>query len=161
MQEVVQAQAGIRWQSWALLGAMLLGGFVMFFFTRSEVVPALLRWPVTGAWLAVTLGMGLKDFVVANGPSANTDSTPFDRWTISHTGAGVVLGVWYSPLWVVVLLTIIWEVFEWKVRGFGDKEIFLNRVVDVGVALVGWLVVATIVLAATGSPFPLLAPVSP
>jgi len=47
------------------------------------------------------------------------------------------------------------------VPGFGDKEVFSNRVVDILVAIVGWLVVAGIVSLGTSDPniaIPWLAP---
>jgi hypothetical protein len=68
--------------------------------------------------------------------------------------AGVVMGAWTVPAPFVVIFTIAWEFFEYFVPGFGDQEIFANRVVDVLVAWAGWFVVAGIIAAATQTPMP-------
>jgi hypothetical protein len=150
--------SGIPWYSWVALVIMLGLGGVAFFLTYGLVVTSWLRWTVTIAWLVVTLGLGLYDFIIKPDSGGSIDKTAFDRWTISHGGAGLVFGVWYMPLFTVLLLVLFWELFEWLTRGFGDKEIILNRVVDVGIAVVLWLLVVIIVMAATGAPFPFFAP---
>ena len=88
----------------------------------------------------------------------STDDTAFDLWTIAHTTAGLVMGIWGMPLPLVVVFTIAWEFFEKYVPGFGDKEIFANRVVDIAVALVGWIVVAGLVALITQTLMPWLLP---
>jgi hypothetical protein len=64
------------------------------------------------------------------------------------------------PLLFVLILTIAWEFYEYFFVGFGDKESFINRVTDVGVALVGWLLVVLVAMAVTvtGSSFPFILP---
>ena len=69
--------------------------------------------------------------------------------------------VWFVPLVYVLLLTIVWEFYEYFFVGIGDKENLLNRTVDVSVAFVGWLVVVLITMAATGASFPFIAPIKP
>ena len=45
-----------------------------------------------------------------------------------------------------------------RVVGFGDKEIIKNRVVDIAVAVVGWLLIVITVMGTRlpDAPFPLL-----
>ena len=96
-----------------------------------------------------------------SGLGASRDDTAFDLWTIAHTTAGLVMGAWGIPFPLVVVFTVAWEFFEKYVPGFGDKEVFSNRVVDILVAIVGWLVVAGIVSLGTSDPniaIPWLAP---
>ncbi len=98
-----------------------------------------------------------------SGLGASRDDTAFDLWTIAHTTAGLVLGAWGIPFPLVVVFTVAWEFFEMYVPGFGDKEVFSNRVVDILVAIAGWLVVAGIVALGTSDPniaIPWLAPAS-
>ena len=55
---------------------------------------------------------------------------------------------------LVVPLVILWEVFESLPTGFGQGEIFTNRLCDIGLALAGWLLVTVIAAAASGAPIP-------
>lgn len=96
-----------------------------------------------------------------SGLGASRDDTAFDLWTIAHTTAGLVMGAWGIPFPLVVIFTVAWEFFEKYVPGFGDKEVFSNRVVDILVAIFGWLAVAWLVSAGTSDPniaIPWLAP---
>ena len=142
------------------LGVMLAIGGAAFWFTHANVLPDWLRWGVTGAWLLYTIILGIRDFAVGSDPTSR-DTVPFDLWTISHGGAGLVFGVWYMPFLVVLGLTVLWEVFEAIFRGFGDKEDFKNRAVDVGIALVLWAVVVVPAKFITDTPFPFLLPYRP
>jgi len=115
--------------------------------------------------ITMVAGVGVAIFLIVrekaragDGLPPDRDSTAFDLWTIAHTTAGLVMGAWALPGPLVLLYTIGWEVFEFNVPGFGDKEIMLNRVVDVAVACVGWLVVAGLVAIATGQQMPWLLP---
>jgi hypothetical protein len=90
--------------------------------------------------------------------SVQRDNTAFDLWTIAHTTAGLAMGLWGVPFWLVAIFTVGWEIFEWQVPGFGDGEIFWNRVVDIAVAWVGWLICAGIVAGAASIPIPFLLP---
>ena len=150
----------IPWYSWIILGFHLIWNVGIILMTKSDVVNSTLRWGVTIAFLALTLALGVYDFFIAK-DSATRDDTPFDKWTISHTLAGFVFGVWYLPLVFVLITVIWWEAFEFSVTGFGEKEVILNRVVDMGVALAGWLVVVVIAMLISGADFPLASPVSP
>ena len=88
----------------------------------------------------------------------NRDAQPFDLWTIAHTTLGLVMGAWGVLGLFVVIFTIGWEIFEWKVPGFGETESPLNRVVDVGVAVGGWLIVAGLIALLTHTSIPWLLP---
>ena len=128
---------------------------VLLILTHGLAVPLAVRWVVTGLWMIGTVILGIRDLVVG-GDTDSLDATAFDRWTIIHASAGLVFGLWFIPLLVVLVITIGWEVFEALVPGFGDKEIFLNRVVDVGSAVVVWLVTVVVVVLVTHASFPLL-----
>jgi hypothetical protein len=152
------SDSSIPWYSWLALIVVLGAGVTVFLVTHGRVFPPWLRWTMTTAWILLTLTLGAFDFILRSNPGG-IDTKPFDRWTLSHGGAGLVFGVWYVPLVYVVLLTIAWEVFEVTVKGFGDKEIISNRVVDVGIALTLWLLVIAVGMAAIGAAFPGFAPV--
>ena len=92
--------------------------------------------------------------------NSDSDNSPFDLWTIAHTTAGLVMGAWGVPFPLVVVFTIAWEFFEKYVPGFGDGEIFSNRIVDIAVAWVGWIVVAGIVALSTQTDMPWLLPLT-
>jgi len=115
--------------------------------------------------ITMVAGVGVAIFLIVRekaragqGLPPDRDSSAFDLWTIAHTIAGLVMGAWALPGLLVLVYTIAWEVFEFEVPGFGDKEIMLNRVVDVAVACVGWLVVAGFIALATGQQMPWLLP---
>lgn len=153
----------IPWYSWLALGAFLVAGAVLVILTSRPVLPDWLRWIVTIAWIVLTVALGIYDFILGGGARAAAaqrraaiDVQPFDRWTISHTGAGLVFGVWFVPFVWTVLLVVAWEIFEMTVPPFGKDEILANRAVDIGVALVGWLVVVLLGVFATGAAFPVI-----
>jgi hypothetical protein len=144
-----------------VLLVVVIGGILAcFYFTYGIVLTPWVRWSVTIVWVLANVGLAIYDFVLPSKPkgSAPTDSLPVDRWTLAHTGSGIVLGIWYVPLWSVLVLTIAWEIFEMRVVGFGDKEIIKNRIVDIGVAIVGWLLIVITVMGTRlpDAPFPLL-----
>jgi hypothetical protein len=147
---------GIPWYSWIALVIMLGLGALVFYLTNGLVVASWLRWCVTIVWLVVIVSFGIHDFVIGSDSGGAKDDKPFDYWTIAHGGAGLVFGLWYMPLVFVLLLTICWEIFEWLVPGFGEKEVFLNRAVDVGIAVVLWFLVVIVAMLTTGAPFPLV-----
>jgi RHS repeat-associated protein len=115
------------------------------------------RGLVTGAWVAGTLYLGIQDIVTKTGDS-NIDEMAFDRWSIIHGGFGVVAGLWGVPFSVVAVITVLWEVFEYAFHGFGQNESWWNRIVDVGVAWVGWVLFAGGVSLLDQRPLPVLAP---
>jgi hypothetical protein len=149
----------IPWYSWLAFVLTLAVYVVVWYFVHGTVVAEWLRWAVTGLWVAATLVLGVLDKV--KGGAGPVDKGPFDLWTISHSGAGLVLGVWYVPLVFVLFFTITWEIFEILVPGFGENEVWSNRATDVGSALFFWLVVVLIAVAGFHAPFPLVAPVRP
>jgi hypothetical protein len=151
------AQIRIPWFGWVGLAVFLVGGVLLVILTHNPIVPAWMRWTLTGAWMAVTVGLGIYDFFLGGasaGGGGGIDKSPMDRWTIPHTGAGLVLGLWLTPLIWVIALVVLWEVFEALPTGFGHEEVISNRLVDIGVALVGWLVVAGIVALINGLSIP-------
>lgn len=149
-------QSGLSTLSIFFLIFQLVWALGLILMTQGSVVAPWLRWGVTGVWLVATIILGIIDFKKTNDPSR--DATPLDRWTIIHTGAGVVFGLWSVPLLYVLIAVIFWECFEFAVAGFGDQEVILNRVVDVVVALLGWLVVVLVAMVITRAPFPLATP---
>jgi hypothetical protein len=149
---------GVPWYGWIILGFHLLVTIGILWLTHSTVVSPTITWIVTGVWILGACIMGLIDFIVSRG-STDVDATAFDRWTIIHTAAGIVFGFWYIPLIFVLIVVFLWECFEFCVTGFGDQEIILNKLTDMGVAVVGWAVVVVVLMIATHSPFPLASPV--
>lgn len=116
-------------------------------------------WVLRVLALIVWLVMGLvlifrEKRRTAAGLGLDRDATPFDYWTIPHTWAGVVFGIWGVPLWLVFILTIAWELFEAKVAGFGETETTGNSVVDIAVAVVAWILVAGAVALIAHTPMP-------
>jgi hypothetical protein len=96
----------------------------------------------------------LKD----RGTPVKNDTIAVDLWTVAHTMAGVVMGAWALPLPLVLILTIVWEFFEGYGGGIGKDESLDNRIVDVVVAVMGWIVLAGITTAGTGTEMPWLLP---
>ena len=145
----------IPWYGWIGLAVFIAGGLTIAILTNRPVVNDVVKWVVTGAWVLVTIGLGLYDFFGwGGGGGEGIDKQPIDRWSIPHGGAGLVFGVWFIPLIWVVLLIVLWEVFESLPTGFGQGEIITNRLADIGLALVGWLLVTGISAAITGAPMP-------
>ena len=155
---MADSERKIPWYSWIILGFHLIWNVMIILMTKSDVVNDKLRWVVTIVFLLFTLALGAYDFFIAK-DSATRDDKPFDKWTISHTLAGFVFGVWYVPLLFVLITVIWWEAFEFSVTGFGEKDVILNRAVDMGVAIAGWLIVVGLAMWWTGADFPLASPV--
>lgn len=151
--------SGIPWYSWIILVLHLGWSVTIILMTKGNVYELEPRWIVTGIFIAGALGLGLYDFII-NKTTEGRDTIPFDLWTIIHTLAGIVFGLWYVPLIWVLVTVFWWEFFEFSVKGFGEKEAIINRAVDVGVAVVGWLVVVIVGMIIKGSAFPLANPVT-
>lgn len=122
-------------------------------------------WVLRALAFVIWIGMGIalvlrERRITARGGALDRDTTAFDLWTIPHTWAGVVFGLWGVPFTLVVLLTIAWEIFEWQVPGFGETESLGNRVVDIAVAWGAWILVAGGVALVTDTPMPWLLPLS-
>lgn len=152
-------QQGLTGLSLFFLIFELVWSIGIFLMTYGVIVTPWLRWGITGLWAVGTVILGIIDF--SKPVDDSRDSTAFDRWTIVHAAAGVVFGVWFIPLFYVLIVIIVWECFEFSVAGFGDQEVILNRVVDVSVAAVGWLLVVFIAIAVTHAPFPVFTPNKP
>ncbi len=147
-------QSSFKWYSWLFLGLELVWSLGISLMTHKTIAPPSVRWIITAAFIGLTLTFGLIDFVLSS-DSAGRDDTPVDRWTIVHTLAGVVFGIWLVPLIYVLMIVIMWECFEFSVAGFGDQEVIANRGVDIGVAVGGWLIVVVALMAINHVPFPL------
>jgi hypothetical protein len=109
----------------------------------------------------VLLAIGLiarEKYRTSRGLPLDRDSGIVDPWTIAHWTAGLVMGAWGIPFPLVALFTIAWEFFEYLVPGFGDQEIFSNRLMDIGIAWVGWLMTTAPVAAATHTAMPWILP---
>ena len=119
-------------------------------------VPALvwiLRFVVLALAGAFAIYLGLRDL---GGKATDLDHTAFDRWSIVHTSAGVVMGLFSIPFLLVLVLTVAWEIFEIVAPGFGEDEVPLNRLTDILVAWAGWLVFAGLIAIATHTGLPFL-----
>ncbi|MEO8392545.1 MAG: hypothetical protein ABI700_06100 [Chloroflexota bacterium] len=152
--------------------------------SRQGVIGAFVFWGVAGILSLLTIAItqlagwdwGLRILMVIVGASVvyvslqrerdrrhhgirNPPPSIFDPWTIVHMTAGLVMGAWGVPFPLVALFTIGWELYEHLVPGFGDTEIIANRIMDVAVAWVGWIVVAGIVALLSHTPIPWLPPV--
>ncbi|MBI2325544.1 MAG: hypothetical protein HYU87_11375 [Chloroflexi bacterium] len=150
-----ETSSKIPWYGWVGLVVFVVVGLVVVYLTHKPIVSAEVRWAVTIAWIVITVALGIYDFMgVAHAPAGSIDVRPVDRWTIPHAGAGLVFGVWFLPFVVVLPLVALWEVFEWLPTGFGQTEIIQNRLVDIGVALVGWFLVTLVASIVTGTQMP-------
>lgn len=139
--------AGKSRLSVALAIVFLVIGAVFVVSTRLKNEPdsvGTFRIIITIIWGAVLGGLVLW--------AKGGDTTPVDYWTIGHTMTGVVLGAWGIPGILVLILTIGWEIIE--KAGFSPDEVVSNLVVDILVAIAGWLVVALIIAATTSLEFP-------
>jgi cytochrome b561 len=154
-----------NWLSW-LCGAVFLGLATLVVFATTQTADnepgwhETVRWGFTIALVALVVLRILLEATVSK-PRAG-EVGQWDRqlgdpwWTTIHTLTGVVLGLWLTPFFVVVGLTIAWELLEMSVPGFGDEEINGNRLVDMLVAWVGWLAAAAIAAAASDVSVPFL-----
>jgi hypothetical protein len=163
----------LRWRDWpsrSLLSfaiglVFIAGGVVLVWLTHiAPVAPpgwyATVRIVFVSALFAVVaLRLILEGTVSKPSPGSPPQ---WDRkladpwWTSIHTFTGITLGVWLTPWLVVAILTLAWEFLEICVPGFGDEEISGNRLVDILVAWVGWLVAAAIIGALVDTAIPFL-----
>ena len=153
-----EPNSGVPWYGWLILAFHLIVTIGILWMTHSLIISATMVWLVTGVWALGTAGMGLIDFVLSRN-SPNVDATALDRWSVSHFAAGIVFGFWYIPLLFVLIIVFIWECFEFSVTGFGDQETMLNKLTDMGVAVLGWAVVVVVLMVFKHAPFPLASPV--
>ncbi len=117
-------------------------------FVRVGVIVAGVAWVV---WL-----IGHERDLTRQGLPLNNDTVAVDLWTVAHTMAGVVLGAWGIPFVLVFVFTIGWEFFERFGGGIGSDESLDNRIVDVVVAWMGWIVFAALTIMGTGEGLPWL-----
>jgi uncharacterized membrane protein len=153
---------GVPWPSAIIFCGVVVVGLVALWATYDRDVGTLtwiLRIVGTLTWLVFAGWLGYRDIITKKGGGpGDIDHVPFDRWSWIHATAGAVFGIWFVPFIVVVLLTIGWEFFEKYVPGFGEKETFANRTVDVLGAWLGWFLLAFLVFLIEGEGLPLIAP---
>jgi RHS repeat-associated protein len=107
---------------------------------------------ITAGAVAFAIFLAFKD--LGNPNAQGVDNRALDRWSIVHTLAGVVMGLFRVPFPIVAALTVSWEVFETTVPGFGESEINANRIMDITVAWGGWLIAAGTISAIRGQQMP-------
>jgi hypothetical protein len=142
------------------LGLVLLAGALVVWFTHSSIAPLSIVLLITIAWALGAITLAVHDFWLRPDAPWSKDSQLFDVWSIAHFGAGLVFGIWYVPIVYCVGLAAAWELFEILVKGFGDKETWFNRCVDIGLAVVGWLIVVILLIAFVKTSFPFATSVS-
>lgn len=152
------------WLSFAVAGVFLVGAMLLVWATHADAPSAPGWYPAVRLVFIGTLSAVVILRLVMEGTvskPAPGSPPPWDRklvdpwWTSIHTLTGVTLGVWLTPWLVVAILTLAWEFLEICVPGFGDEEISGNRLVDVLVAWVGWLVAALVIGALVDVALPL------
>jgi hypothetical protein len=152
------------WLSFAIGGAFIAAAVALVWLTHIAPERQTGWYPTVRIVFVIALFAVVAFRLILEGTVSKTPpgSPPtWDRkladpwWTSIHTFTGVTLGVWLTPWLVVAILTLAWEFLEICVPGFGDEEITGNRLVDILVAWVGWLVAAAIIgaLVDTGIPF--------
>ncbi len=149
--------------------------------STAAIIGAIVFWVVATVTAGITASIGtdrpswvwlLRYFIsigaviyvavlILNDANFSHDTSAFDLWTIAHFSAGVILGLWLVPFWVVAAATILWEVFEYITTGIGDRETMSNRLVDIGVAWLGWAGFALLVTSQVHLSFPWLSSSSP
>ncbi|MBI1258153.1 MAG: hypothetical protein GC204_11840 [Chloroflexi bacterium] len=161
-----QAQAANGPSTGGIVGAVIFWvvAIALSFFTSAVEDQPTGVWVLRGALMlagvAYTIFLIIREAGQRRAGHSDSDSSAFDLWTIAHTTAGLVMGAWGVPFPLVVIFTIAWEFFEKYVPGFGESEIFSNRIVDIAVAWVGWIVVAGLVALTTQTDMPWLLPLT-
>lgn len=118
------------------------------------------RWVIAGALVMIVLFRLLLEGTVSKPPLGTPPK--WDRlladpwWTSIHFLTGITLGVWLVPFFVVVIATVAWELLEISVPGFGDEEITGNRLIDILVAWIGWLIAGLIIGHLVGVSLPVI-----
>ena len=133
---------GRAWWSWGSLGLVIAAVAIGVIFMHGNQLSSGWRWGVTIGFAVITITIALLNDVAKVLPE--TDRGAVDYYTLAHFSAGLAFGAWFMPLWFVVVVTVGWEFYEKYVPGWGENEPFVNRAVDVGVALIGWLIVTGI-----------------
>ncbi|MFH8249543.1 hypothetical protein ACH3VR_04155 [Microbacterium sp. B2969] len=174
MQPFVELQVGgglrgvtkLKWREWPtrswlswVIAALFVGTAGLVCYLLAPSADELPEW----ARIVRLVGLGVLVLLIAvrlllEATVSKTlpgEAPPGDRkfadpwWSTIHTTTGVVLGLWLIPFLVVALLTMLWEVLEISVPGFGDEEINGNRMFDILLAWTGWLVAGLIIALGT------------
>ena len=145
-----------NWKSWVGFAAFVLpvGGWAVLFV--GEQVHIAGRVVLTILFLAALITVGVGDWKKVPFFVNSTDRGAFDWWTVVHFLAGVTFGAFFLPLWWVLAVVLAWELFEAAVPGWGLNEPFVGRVVDVAVALLGWLIVTGVTALVIRGQLPLI-----
>ncbi|GAA1995983.1 hypothetical protein [Microbacterium pumilum] len=153
------------WLSWVSAGVYVVAAVVvcLFIVQAADDLPdwvLMVRLVGTGLLVLVIVVRLLMEATVSKplpGEVPAGDRKLMDPWwSTIHTTTGVVLGLWLIPFVVVAILTILWEVVEISVPGFGDEEINGNRMFDILLAWTGWLVAGGIIALAAGVALPVI-----
>lgn len=153
------------WLSWVLGAVFLVGAIALAWVTEDGPDPAVgwhqvLKWGALALLVAAVIFRLILEGTVSKPPPGQPprwDKQLFDPWWSSiHTLTGVVLGLWLVPFAIAALLTVLWEVFEIAVPGFGDEEINGNRLFDLLLAWVGWFLAAGVVCWQLGLSLPIV-----
>ena len=154
-----------NWLSWVIAGLFLLGAFTLVYVTTKSGIGEpqwhrIARYGFTVALFALVVTRLILEGTVSKPPPGQPPK--WDRqlvdpwWTTIHTSTGIVLGLWLTPFLVVAALTVSWEILEISVPGFGDEEINGNRLIDIAVAWVGWLLAAGLSALVSSQPLPFI-----
>ncbi len=160
----------LKWRGWPHRNWLSYTCAIVFLAAAGLIVAATSKVPdsepggLTAVRVGFTIGLGLlvayrlysERNLLEPGEIPEWDRRFGDPWwTTLHTLTGVMLGLWMTPFLVLVPLTLAWEVQEISVPGFGDEEINGNRLVDIAVAWLGWMLAAGIAasISDVGAPF--------
>jgi hypothetical protein len=163
----------LRWRTWPtrnwlsfVLAAVFLGCSLAVIVAVHRGVSNPPTWYIT---LQISFAVGLVAVVVFRLILEGTVSRPppgspppWDRqladrwWTPIHTLTGITLGIWLVPFLLVAALTILWEIFEVTVPGFGDEEITGNHLIDILSAWAGWVITIALICPQLGLTIPIL-----
>lgn len=143
-----------NWLSWTIAAVFLIVAVGFIYFMRKGNIELwrpqnVVRYVSAAILFGFVLFRLILEGTVSKPPPGQPP--PWDQqlvdpwWSSIHTMTGVVLGVWLVPFFYSALLTCLWEVLEIAVPGFGDQEINGNRLTDLLLAWLGWLIAASIV----------------
>ena len=115
----------------ATLGILTAASTAALLYTRGDLIcPTWTLLAIGIPWIGFSLLLRLRrDTIGKEGPV-------LDLWSIPHFVGGVLLGLFDVPLLSITLLVVGWELVESVSRIY---EHLANRVADIILALVGWL----------------------
>lgn len=128
------------WYAYVSLLAIIVGLGLSVIPLHGTQISSEWRWGITIGFGVVTLTIAILNDWAHVLPGI--DRGAFDYYTLAHFCGGLAFGAWCMPLWWVVAVVVGWEFYEKYVPGWGENEKLSNRIVDISVALIGWLLVA-------------------